>query len=84
LGCQKLLDTVWKWAYQIISWKIWASNLVDLGGFREFINAHDVKKQFVFEVRMPIPKGERFFPSMLTRPLEASKVETMGLRAELG
>jgi hypothetical protein len=58
-------------------------NLVDLGGFREFINAHDVKKQFVFEVRMPIPKGERFFPGMLTRPLEASKVETMGIRAEL-
>jgi hypothetical protein len=58
-------------------------NLVDLGGFREFINAHDVRKPFAFEVVMPIPKSERFFPNILLRPLEASKVETIGLRVEL-
>jgi hypothetical protein len=25
LEAKKLLDTVWKWAYQIMNWKIWAS-----------------------------------------------------------
>ena len=58
-------------------------NLVDLGGFREFINAHDVKKPFAFEVRMPIPKGQHFFPSVLMRPLEDLKIETLGFRIEL-
>src|SRR5581483_2845462 len=53
-------------------------NLVDLGGFREFINAHDVTKPFAFEVVMPISKSEGYFPLILQKPIEIFKATTIG------
>lgn len=58
-------------------------NLVDLGGFREFINGHDVKKPFSFEIRMALPKEPRSLPGILLNPLENSDAKTFGIRVEM-
>jgi hypothetical protein len=58
-------------------------NLVDLGGYREFINGHDVRKPFVFEMRLEIPTGERVFPGLLHKALENLGATFWGLRVEM-
>jgi len=58
-------------------------NLVDLGGYREFINAHDVRKPFIFEVRLPVPKGEQFLPRLILSALDSLQVTYLALRVEM-
>jgi hypothetical protein len=58
-------------------------NLVDLGGYREFINGHDVRKPFVFEVRLPVPKGEHVLPGLIQKTFDNLGVTSLGLRVEM-
>lgn len=58
-------------------------NLVDLGGYREFINGHDARKPFVFEVRLPVPKDQQFLPGLILKTLDSFGATFLGLRVEM-
>jgi AAA domain, putative AbiEii toxin, Type IV TA system/AAA domain/Protein of unknown function (DUF3696) len=58
-------------------------NLVNLGGFREFIHAHDVTKPLAFEVRLPLLESRRPLPHMLSQTLQLMKTGFVGFRVEL-
>ncbi len=59
-------------------------NLVDLGGVREFINAHDVNKKFSFRITFAVDQSINKLSSTFSKALRKMKIEKVGLNVQMG